>query len=582
MNSNERKNNLPVRKKKGGGCGAKTVMALEERLGLIPELTEYGIRISVDLFWRSQRYNSHNVRAFFLTHAHSDHTRGLTPTWPGGNKDSATSSKVYCTRTTANLASARHGVHKSNFQILNIGKTYCVYLDDDRVTSVHVTVLDANHCAGSVSYLFRVPSKEYAREIRRKLRTSLLDDEAEEIADNSVCSGEKYVYSLLHTGDFRYEDIVFDAGWLNVIGSQKIDCLYLDDTYLDPEADFPQRSEVAADILKFCQGYFDAGYQIFIGLDVVGKEELLLQIASALNWKIHVSEKKMNILEQIWESDERLEKFFEVYEEEFDSTNGRIVAIPKTQLTYGFMLQLRNSGNRVVGLVPSAFRWRGSQQQYKMNMNLVDSIMHKTAVMPELSLSKSHQVDEVHMNVESLVSSFPYSLHSSFGEIKKFVERIGPAKIVPLTSIDDRVEKHLGSFIQRISTSSVTSVVEPLEWERIQKEAPFPHKRRKKTSSEGYRSLMGIQPNVPILPLGSAVCDQADAVCEIQRDDDKLNDQDTRGVHAMASSEKSCEGKSDSGNSNLEIKSQTEVKKKKRKFGGDCSLAKAVLMSFVE
>ena len=66
---------------------------------------------------------------------------------------------------------------------------------------MQVKIIDANHCPGSCMFLL-----------------------------------EGYFGTILHTGDFR-----FDPKILEHIKDNKIDTLYLDDTFCSPEYDFPPR-----------------------------------------------------------------------------------------------------------------------------------------------------------------------------------------------------------------------------------------------------------------------------------------------------------------------------------------------------
>ena len=92
-----------------------------------------------------------------------------------------------------------------------------IYLDESKKEGVYVTMFDAYHCPGAVMYLFK-----------GKMGT------------------------VLHTGDFRFSEAMFDNPVLfpperrnsdmRAI-SIDVDYLFLDNTFADPEYDFPSREE---------------------------------------------------------------------------------------------------------------------------------------------------------------------------------------------------------------------------------------------------------------------------------------------------------------------------------------------------
>ena len=80
-----------------------------------------------------------DVRHYFLTHAHSDHTCGLHGSFDVGT--------VYCSALTARVLRATLGVRQKVIQTIEVGQTLVV-------EGVAVTALDAGHCPGSLMFLF--------------------------------------------------------------------------------------------------------------------------------------------------------------------------------------------------------------------------------------------------------------------------------------------------------------------------------------------------------------------------------------------------------------------------------------------
>jgi DNA cross-link repair 1B protein len=95
--------------------------------------------ISVDR-WTSQ------CQAYFLTHLHSDHIQGLSPTWAKG--------PLFCSRLTANLFPSKFpNFNLSLLRVLDLGAWHALSLLSpssalqSRIT-VEVMAIDAHHCPG--------------------------------------------------------------------------------------------------------------------------------------------------------------------------------------------------------------------------------------------------------------------------------------------------------------------------------------------------------------------------------------------------------------------------------------------------
>ncbi|XP_043858407.1 5' exonuclease Apollo isoform X2 [Dromiciops gliroides] len=98
--------------------------------------------IAVDL-WSLRRAGP--ARLFFLTHLHADHTEGLSSTW---------ARPLYCSPITARLVHRRLQVSKKWIRALEVGESHVLPLDEIGQETMTVTLIDANHCPGSVMFLF--------------------------------------------------------------------------------------------------------------------------------------------------------------------------------------------------------------------------------------------------------------------------------------------------------------------------------------------------------------------------------------------------------------------------------------------
>ncbi|XP_064328505.1 5' exonuclease Apollo isoform X2 [Phalacrocorax carbo] len=144
-----------------------------------------GTPIAVD-FWSVRRAGG--ARLFFLSHMHSDHTVGLSSTW---------SRPLYCSPLTARLLHRRLQVPARWIRPLEVGQSHVL---GEEVT---VTLLDSNHCPGSVMFLF-----------------------------------EGAFGTILYTGDFRYTSAMQSEPALR---GRHIDRLYLDNTHCHPQRPLPSR-----------------------------------------------------------------------------------------------------------------------------------------------------------------------------------------------------------------------------------------------------------------------------------------------------------------------------------------------------
>ena len=116
-----------------------------------------------------------NITHYFLSHFHYDHYGGMTKSW---------NHPVICSPITAKLIFLKIKTNSKFIKILHLN-------EPEVIEKTEVTLLDANHCPGSVMFLFKLPNNGKV---------------------------------ILHTGDFRADASMeeYPALWNN-----KIDQLYL-------------------------------------------------------------------------------------------------------------------------------------------------------------------------------------------------------------------------------------------------------------------------------------------------------------------------------------------------------------------
>ncbi|XP_078402894.1 5' exonuclease Apollo isoform X2 [Cetorhinus maximus] len=197
-------------------------------------------------FWQIRKCS--HVRLFFLSHLHSDHTSGLSSTW---------SRPIYCSPITARLLRWKFQVDEVWIHPLELGDNHLLNLDEVGKETMTVTLIDSNHCPGSVMFLF-----------------------------------DGYFGTVLYT-DFRYTPTMFSHPPLNT--EKRIDILYLDNTNCDPESMVPSRQEATEQIKAIINAHPE--YNVVIGLYNLGKESLLIELALAFKTWIVVSPRRLQMFQ---------------------------------------------------------------------------------------------------------------------------------------------------------------------------------------------------------------------------------------------------------------------------------------------
>ncbi len=216
------------------------------------------------------------------------------------------------------------------------------------VEKMTVTLIDANHCAGAVMFLF-----------------------------------QGYFGCILHTGDFRYFDGMLDIPLFT--NGIVINTLYLDNTYCDPKCEFPTKTEAKEKILEIIHNNSDK--YIRFGLDTLGKEDLLHQIAKDQEFPIFVDEFRYKTAKLLG-----CGEYFTLNPEETYIRVEKKSSVNKSSMA--FLKKI----SPTIGIIPSAL-YQGRDNPF----------------------AKSETIFVV-----------PYSDHSSFSELKKFVAKLKPQRIIPI------------------------------------------------------------------------------------------------------------------------------------------------------
>lgn len=162
-----------------------------------------------------------NCDGYFLTHYHSDHYGGLRGSWSHG--------PIYCSQVTANLVKQELGVNRTCVHPLPMNELYPI-----PGSNVTVALIDANHCPGSVLFLFIIQHSD-----GRKTRH-------------------------LHTGDFRASPRMCLHPLIRQPENGSIHSLYLDTTYLNPQYAFPAQEECIKAVCDLVKKELELGKTIEI------------------------------------------------------------------------------------------------------------------------------------------------------------------------------------------------------------------------------------------------------------------------------------------------------------------------------
>ncbi|KAI5850238.1 DNA repair metallo-beta-lactamase-domain-containing protein [Morchella snyderi] len=373
--------------------------------------------VTVDAF----RYGAvPGCQAYFLSHFHSDHYIGLSSKWSHG--------PIYCSRVTANLVRSKLGVDPKYVRELPWEEWA-----DFGVEGIRVRGLDANHCPGSMLFLFE--------EIKK--------------------GGKR----ILHCGDFRarpehLRHPLLTPGKEGLKG-QKIDVVYLDTTYLNPKYAFPAQDGVIEACATMCvklqkeaatgieepiigkkstMGSFMTSANhapskkkgrllIIVGTYSIGKERICLGIAKALGTKIFAPPNKLKICRQI--EDPILDNLLtsNPHEAQVHMTPLMDIQIETLQ---EYLNTFKPHFDRIVGFRPSGWNYRPPNSRLT-DSPAVNTVLYGAAWRSEYSTEEMTPMRGSGREVKCF--GVPYSEHSSFRELTMFICGLNVVRVVPTVNI---------------------------------------------------------------------------------------------------------------------------------------------------
>lgn len=308
-----------------------------------------------------------NVNSYFLTHFHSDHYGGLSKSWKNG--------PIYCSSATARLVHLKLKVSWEYLKPLELGI-------DHSIENITVRLFDANHCPGAVVFIFNK--------------------------------------NVLHTGDFRAtKDLTQEL----LQYSPKLDTVYLDTTYLDPNRAFPDQDSVVDACTKYClqiqskpltRNFFtktpsERRILVCVGTYTIGKERLAISIAEALNKKIWADSSKKPVLKAI--GDPLINSLLCD-----DGTLAQVHLCSMRELNTKSLetrwKYLKKHFTHLIAFIPTGWTWKSNN----------------TVFTPE-TLQSSNCTTMVNNGIIR-ICSVPYSEHSSFSELEHFCNSVSCRNLI--------------------------------------------------------------------------------------------------------------------------------------------------------
>ncbi|XP_069719683.1 DNA cross-link repair 1A protein [Phaenicophaeus curvirostris] len=256
------------------------------------------------------------------------------------------------------------------------------------VNGIKVLLLDANHCPGAAMILFCLPSGTV----------------------------------ILHTGDFRADPSM--ERYPALVG-QQVHTLYLDTTYCSPEYTFPSQQEVIQFAVNtaFETVTLNPRTLVVCGTYSIGKEKVFLAIAEVLGSKASMSRDKYKTL-QCLEST-AVNSLISV-----DWAGTLLHVLPMMQINFK---GLQDHLNKFSEHFDQVLAFRPTGWTYS------DSCLSLVDIKPQT-------------RGKITIYGIPYSEHSSYLEMKRFVQWLKPQKIIPTVNVGDwrarsLMEKHFRDWM---------------------------------------------------------------------------------------------------------------------------------------
>ena len=220
--------------------------------------------------------------------------------------------------------------------------------------------------------------------------------------------------TVLHVGDFRAHQSMEKLRELN---HQPINELYLDTTYCDEHYELPPQEEVLAYIRRLVRRYSSKYEKLLVvsGTYTIGKEKVFMTAAEELDSKVWAPTEKRRVLNCLDDLNicSRLAK---------DPLEARVHVVNMGDIKPAnlkkYLDSLKGTFAHILALNPT-----GWEYDAQTAVKGLDSIQPKTY----------HGTIFIH--------GVPYSEHSGFSEMKRFVRHFQPRKIIPTVNMGSATQR---------------------------------------------------------------------------------------------------------------------------------------------
>ncbi|KAL5037393.1 hypothetical protein BDV3_006889 [Batrachochytrium dendrobatidis] len=394
--------------------------------------------------------------AYFLTHFHSDHYGGL--------KKSFNSGPIYCSHITANLVAQQLGVDRSMLHTIPLNTR-------TEIQGIQVTFIDANHCPGSVIILFEIPSVDAMQNNRNVLHTGDFRVHSSHFTHPSLCVNSD---SPMIINPSRKSKSIPDCSLSKPL--IRLDEIYLDTTYCNPKYIFPLQDAVIASICELIQGAVsgksiqslvnrstmtkflspaskhsnssseflrnwltgDNLHQcsgtnshyltrvrpplckilVVVGTYTIGKEKVFLAMSKAISSKIYADATKRRVLACLEDPD--LDRLVVSQPEEANVHLCTMMQLNKTSLE-GMLDKYKGRFTSIIAVRPTGWTF----QKLKSPSQFSIASLKPRWLSPNITLIP-----------------LPYSEHSSFEELKCFVQKMNVDKVIPTVGMGSATTRH--------------------------------------------------------------------------------------------------------------------------------------------
>ena len=330
-------------------------------------------------------------KAFFLTHKHEDHMVGMMSTRFAYHLRSNSETSLYCSKITAALLQNDESfAHLSDYLVgLTENEAHRIEIPDrsDSRKSIFITVtlISANHCPGSVMFLFENTEK-----------------------------------TVLYTGDFRLEDTplssIAELHAKNSNSIRHIDKLYCDTTFCIPDQainHFPPRNTSIQCIEELTRTWITQGSNyvvVILQSAALGFEPIFIHLHRVFNIKVHMSSKQHSQYRSIRGMCD------------FSTTDS------ETQIHACTMRWQRQLDPEYNGLLPCDHD-RGMKRDLNTNLQLQVRVIKVSTMWFTNQCTKT--TDYCVPIREPYSYRVCYSFHSSYDEIKHFISYLKPDNAFP-------------------------------------------------------------------------------------------------------------------------------------------------------